>query len=558
MDLRTLVPRTEPDGKRRFYFDCETWLITQEDRCPPIVCMQYAYDDDDPVIIGGTPEGKERITYEFLRALRDPNVELVAHNGFFDLSVLLGLNNYKNGTTPEQDALILEVTNACLAGRIRDTSVMSRLNAIEFDWMEFDRVMYTEPVFSLAYLAKRFTGEEIVGKYGPDVWRLRYRELDGMHPDLWPPAAQDYALMDVVHLRNVFKRLIANKYADEPFQTAVAWALYLMGLWGIHTDPERVQAWVDHVEPKMAAVVADMVPAGLMRYNSPVLNTAAYGEAIAAAARAQGQEPRLTPTGKIASDTKYVKSLGVPMLLDKDKWREPQKPSKVEREIKQRVRSWYEAAGLPVPMTDGTKNEDGSWKTPPDVSLSRDALSGTTDPFLQKLAEIGELETLASTFLPAFKRSRVLHPHWNVLVSTGRVSVSAGKGTDSSGVNLNNIPKLRGVRECFVARPGYVYWDGDYDQAELCALAQLCLDKFGYSNLAKIIKEGLDVHSIFGVELVHLFGKSDLFPPGLSKEQQYAEFKRNGKRGWAYDWRQMAKAFNFGLPGGLGCDTFLE
>ena len=565
MDLRSLArpahataPTTKTTTGRTLYFDCETHLITQEDRIPPLVCLQYAFDDDEPVILGGTHDAIETIRPLFLKWLDDPNIIFVTHGGFFDFSEMLELNDYKNGSTPEQDKLILKVVRAALAGRIRDTTVMAKLNAIEFDWLDFDRKMWTKPEFNLAYLAKRFTGQEVVGKTGPDIWRLRYKELHGLHPDLWPPAATEYALMDVVHLRNTYKQLRKNTYADEAFQTAVAWAMYLMGLWGIHTDPVRVQAWSNHVEPKVAAVVAKLVAMGLMRYNEAKLNTEKYGEAIAAAARAQGKEPKLTPSGKVASDAKYVASLGAPFLLNKAAWKEPQKPSKNESIIRDLVKNWYESRGLYVPMTEGTKNEDGSWKSPPEVSISRDVLEATDHPGLLMLAEIGEYETLISTFLPAFKRSKVLHPFWNVLVATGRVSVSGGKGNDAAGVNLNNIPTLLGFRECFVARPGHVFWDGDYDQAELCSLAQECIDKFGYSNLAEVIRTGKDIHSIFAVELVHLFGESRLFV-GKTREEQYAEVKKAGKKGQKfYKWRQLAKAFDFGLPGGLGEVTFLE
>lgn len=572
MNLRDLVPPSpkvrggfipspiapKADGKRHLYFDCESHLITQEDRIPPLVCLQYAFDDDEPVILGGTHEEIATIRPLFLKWLDDPNIIFVSHGGFFDFSEMLELNNYKNGSTPEQDKLILKVVRAALAGRIRDTVVMAKLNAIEFDWLEFDRKMWTKPEFNLAYLAKRFTGQEVVGKTGPDIWRLRYKELHGLHPDLWPEAAREYALMDVVHLRDTYRQLRKNTYADEAFQTAVAWALYLMGLWGIHTDPVRVAAWSNYVEPKVAAVVKKLVALGLMRYNNPKLNTEKYGEAIAAAARAQGKEPRLTPKGKIAQDAKYVASLGAPFLLNKDTWREPRSPSQNEGVIKARVKKWYEDRGLTVPMTDGTKNEDGSWKSPPEVSIARDALEATDDPGLLMLAEIGEYATLISTFLPAFKRAKVLHPFWNPIVATGRVSVSAGKGTDAAGVNLNNIPTLVGFRECFVARPGYVYWDGDYDQAELCSFAQECIDKFGYSQMGEMIKTKRDLHSVIGVRLVHLFGESHLFSSSDPVEQE-AEFKKGRKRGGKfYTWGQLAKADNFGLLGGLGEATFTE
>lgn len=567
MDLRDFTRKPKPTT-RYLFFDCETHLITQEDRIPPLVCMQYAFDDEDPVILGGTDEEIARIRHLFLSWLNDPNIVLVTHGGFFDYSEMLELNNYKNGSTPYQDELILKVLDAALAGRIRDTVVMGKLNAIEFDWLDFDRQMWTKsPPFTLEYLTRKFTGQDVKGKSGPDVWRLRYKELHGLHPDLWPEAAREYALMDVIHLRNTFRAIGRNTYADEAFQTATAWCLYLMGLWGIHTDPVRVDAWSNYVQPRVARAVDQLVKAGLMRYNAPKLNTESRAQAIESVCRSRGVEPRRTPSGKIASDAKYLASLDAPFLMDRSAWTEPQSPSKNEAVIKARVQAWYTRRGLEVPMTEGTRNEDGTVRSPPEISLSRDVLEATCnenvpeaerDLDLGLLAEIGEFETLMSTFLPAFRRSQCLHPFWNVLVSTGRVSVSAGKGSDAAGVNLNNIPTMRGVRECFVARPGYVFWDGDYEQAELCSLAQVCIDKFGYSKLAEIIRSGRDVHTIFGIELVILFGEERLFESS-DWEGRYREFKRQSKKGGKfYSWRQLAKAFDFGLPGGLGQTTFLE
>lgn len=558
MDLRDLgtVERNQVQQAptRTFFFDCESHLITQEDRIPPLVCMQYAFDDDEPVILGGTEAEIARIRPMFLALLDDPSVMFATHGGFYDICQMLDLNQYKDPEFKAPDELILKVLDACLAGRVRDTTIMAKLNAIEFDWLDFDRKMRDRPKFNLAYLTKRFTGQEVKGKSGPDVWRLRYKELHGLHPDLWPEAAREYALMDVVHLRNTFRELDKNQYPDEAFQTAAGWCLYLMGLWGIHTDPERVEAWSSYVEPKVARVVKVLIEKGLMKPGARSLNTIKRGEAVDEVCKARGEVPKLTATGKIAQDVKYLRSLGVPILLEREPWLEDHPPSKNMSVIQTRVRGWYESRGLVVPMTEGTFNDDGTVKSPPEVSTARDVFEATDDPDLLMLAEIGEFETLISTFLPAFKRSRVLHPMWNPIVATGRVSVSAGP--DEAGVNLNNIPTMQGVRECFVARPGYVYWDGDYDQAELCSLSQECIDKFGYSRMAEVIRSGKDIHSVVGVTLVHEFGQGHLFDPA---EDEYAQFKRQGKKGGKfYQWRQLAKAFNFGLPGGLGKDTFIE
>ena len=55
----------------------------------------------------------------------------------------------------------------------------------------------------------------------------------------------------------------------------------------------------------------------------------------------------------------------------------------------------------------------------------------------------------------------------------------ASQRTSCAKPNLQQLPKSGGVRECFVARPGALLCSVDYNQLELCTLAQVCLEAFG-------------------------------------------------------------------------------
>lgn len=85
----------------------------------------------------------------------------------------------------------------------------------------------------------------------------------------------------------------------------------------------------------------------------------------------------------------------------------------------------------------------------------------------------------------------------------------------------------------------------DYSQAELCSLAQVNIDKFGFSEMARMINEGVDLH-------LHLVQAMKDIP-----YQELLERKKSRDK-QVKDWRQSAKAANFGFPGGLGVDKFIS
>lgn len=535
--------------------------------------MQSAYDDDAPVILGGTERSKSAAKLAFYEAVGNPDVTLVAHNGFYDYSRLIDLDDYWMPGARDKSQSIMQIMAMCLQGRIRDTLVMAKLNAIEFDWMSFDRVMWSKPKFSLAYLAKRFANITMTGKEGDDAWRLNYHKLDGQDPDTWPDAARQYALDDINHLRPVFRALAQNNYADEKFQTAAYWVFRLMELWGLRTSKERVEALKSKVIPYIEKANITLISEGLMRPGTPTRDTEAFEKYVKALCLAQGKDPQLTPTGRIVTSQKYLASFNVPLLLDKSAWQTPAEPVRNMKDIKMRVVNWYTSQGLPVPMVDKKpKDDDYDFFTggPDDdaedievedptegVSTDREALSSTSDPALQLLGEIGKLKTLATTFIPKLEQGydNPIRPAWNGLVVTGRPSCYAGE----YGTNLLNQPReIRkgepGVRECYRAREGYVYIDGDAVQAELCGLAQICVDKFGYSQMGEIIRDGKDIHSWFGAFLC-----DRSYDEVVSGVKAYKAVKGGDPAyKWAADARQMAKPCNFGFPGGLGAKKFVK
>ncbi len=96
------------------------------------------------------------------------------------------------------------------------------------------------------------------------------------------------------------------------------------------------------------------------------------------------------------------------------------------------------------------------------------------------------------------------------------------------------------IRECFTCRPGNAIVGADFPSLELFTLAQTCYTWFGHSALGEMLKAGTDPHTAFASKLV-----------GCSYEEGLV-LKDAEEKGSFYDKRQIAKAFNFGKPGGLG------
>ena len=113
-----------------------------------------------------------------------------------------------------------------------------------------------------------------------------------------------------------------------------------------------------------------------------------------------------------------------------------------------------------------------------------------------------------------------IHSNFTPLVRTGR--------TSSSKPNCQNIPRKEGLREIYVPAEGKVFFADDYNQIELCALAQTCFKRFGYSRMRELINDGEDLHHWFG----QIIKKNDSRPEEEKKKDK--------------EYRQLAKVPNFG------------
>ena len=204
--------------------------------------------------------------------------------------------------------------------------------------------------------------------------------------------------------------------------------------------------------------------------------------------------------------------------------------SKLEKQLTADVAEKRQAlAASGLIRKNGTKDTkairakvEAAYKHPPTTpkgatATDRQTLNESGDPDLAALAELGAVDKLLKTYIPSLKRPTA-HPSYSLMMETGR--------TSSSKPNIQNLPRAGGVRECYVPRAGYLLYSIDYSTLELAALAQVCRDLFGFSEMGDAINAGADLHQ----ELADIAGTS----------------------------RQTAKAANFGFPAGMSAESFAK
>lgn len=200
------------------------------------------------------------------------------------------------------------------------------------------------------------------------------------------------------------------------------------------------------------------------------------------------------------------------------------------KEIYRRVEAGYTAQGMQVPMTSGEK---------PRVSSDYEALVDCKDDGLAILADAAGGAKLLNTYIPMLEGGTVapICARFNALVESNR--------TSCSGPNLQTPPRKGGVRNAFVPRRSFVFCSVDYDTIELRSLAQSCLDLVGVSAMAEALRAGEDLHLNLAADFM-----------GISREEAAQRYKDGDSE--VADQRQMMKPANFGFPGGMASDSFVD
>ena len=401
-------------------WDVETHLIKPGMVTPKFVCMTENDGESSSILVG--ENALERT--KFLISNRD-----TTFHTFFDFGVVAA---EKPETLPEIFRAIDEGRAKCT--RIRDMMIHNATGKLKFIWNEEDekweRVKYR--LQDVVY--RRFGYDVAFKKKGPDVWRLRFNELDGIPLSQWPPGPEEYAIEDAVLTKKAHddqeKDLGGDELPGQIHTMQSAWMLYLMGVRGFRTDIDTVRKYESEMRVEFDKHVAVCQEYGFRRKGSGTLNT---------------------------------------------------------KKVRAAVEKWFREHDITMKMTP-----KGA------ISINREQLNTTDHPGLHAVAKSKYFEKNLTTYIKALYRGAEvpLIPNYNAMLESFRTSCSMGTKIDgvAIGMNVQNLPRAGNIRDCVVPRHGWVFVFCDYDTLEMLTLAQACYTVFGYSALRDAANQGLDFH----------------------------------------------------------------
>lgn len=502
-------------------FDCETFLIQTGRQVPRLVVTGYQDARGEQRIVTGDPSDPENHVREFVAFLRTCQTQktlIINQNIAFDFCVMAeeGARIDRMLGTDWHQTVLREIFLVLDENLVEDTMLRERLldiaeGSLGLDWSDVTpQGNPRKKRYDLKTLANRYLGVDL----DKTSWRTGYAAYLDKPLSEYPQGAVEYITSDVESALHTAarqqERAISQGLApgqripNSSEQSKAAFSFALTSAWGLRTDKQKVESLTDDLDNAARRTLLVLREAGLIRADG-------------------------------TRDTKRTQEM---------------------------VTRYYEDAGLPVPLTESGKNVSTAGSVLEDIALIR--MRGTAEDVLDEKGQLDETELfkeplyaysqyvsiqkLVTTYLPVL-RSGVEHPvnpRYETIVETGRAS--------SFSPNIMNLPRggtktllqrlQARVRECFVPRPGFILCSVDYSVAELCALAQVCIWLVGQSKLAEAINAGIDPHLLMAAEqFLHC---------------SYEEALANKKRKDVSDMRQMAKAVNFGAPGGLGAKTFIE
>lgn len=529
-------------------FDLETYPIDRGQLAPRIVCMSYRVDR------GQTQLCLRAYALMLLRAwLSDPAAVFVGANIAYDFACIAAVSG-------EFRAL---VRDTYAARRVRDVQLNAKL--LDIAAGRYEHAQTVGGGWSLDALARRRGGREL--NKDKHAWRLRFKALDGVPIEHWPPGARDYACDDAAETDDIdVEHLAAGaEWAAAGYpspiaghgEAAAAKAYYLHrgSCWGVLTDPERVANLEARAGAYRAKCARRLQRAGLVREgrDDGKRDTKAAARAMVDRCRRLGREPQRT-----VPDNKGKGGYENALATWHEKWNARATDSKgklrTPRALAQRekkLRTWWH----------GDTFLGG-------VQLDKDQCILSGSHVLELYAEYtgtGTLWSRVENMRNGFELP--LQTRFDPVKETLRTS-STQPGDDSplKGEQMQNFPRASGVtptekraergfidkagvkhepeffvglRECFKPRDGNVFVVADYSMAELHTLAQLCIRLFGYSKLAELLNAKIDVHWYFAAQTLGLT---------IDEVKKLPDAKRH---------RDRAKPLNFGIPGGMGPDRII-
>ncbi len=564
-------------------FDTETWVIRPGLQAPPVVCLSYALITDGVLHHVDVVDRHEAPKY-LRHWLEQPDVLLTGANVAFDFACMA-------------EFLPLELIFEAY-GQNRVTDVLTRQKLLDLAAGKYHGYVGPDGIwipfqYNLQGVAKRHCQIELDKE--EDSPRLHYQKLYDLPISEWGQRDLAYARADAQATGYAYlgqERLPAeaayffpgkNPLLDQFAQARAAWWLKLTSIHGIRTDKDAVLKFGKEVAQEYERVCEELFYDGLMRRTftknqEGVLNyIREKGLLEHFLVRPRNAPPRVTLSAEAyrTSGDELLQWLGKSQELalicrsEKPKngsdhdiqawtqivrrnWAIVQRLSKAglvtvsqsrnTKAAKERMITVCKAQGLQPKVTSKPKAKKGkatstTWQ--PSVSLDAEACRRTHDPLLEQYAEQSSLSKTLSNDIPQLLMAGLqlpVHTRFEELQETGR--------TGSSKPNIQNVRRLKGIRECFVPRPGFVFVDADYGMLELHTLGQVCIWWLGHSSLAQALNAGLDPHVVIGAQMAGIPYDEGMRLKALG-DPKFDQYRSCGKVG------------NFGLAGGSGAETLV-
>jgi hypothetical protein len=479
-------------GRGLLAFDTETEVIVDEVRIPRLALASASAGDGASAVIRPDQVGR------FIRA--HPEADWVFHNAAFDFWVI---DQYLHSAAEVDTRRAW--WDACDQNRMHDTMILDQL-------IELARRDGDPRPRDLAIVGRAYAGLEISKD---DPYRKRYGEIIGRD---WAEVEEGfftYAIKDPIVTLHAYRRMIP-----------IACGL-MGGMRRISPDTRvdmigRFGPLSETVQVKGAIALADLTRRG-MHLDRELVQSTEEGLRRERDRAVDSLRDLCPALFKVKRD-RATGQIG----LQYSKTGAPAKHLKV---LQGQLAAIVDELDVSVPYTKrGLSTSVKVWSEYVDLH-----------PFLGGWIELEELSKLCQFF--DGMREAVVHPRYRPLLRTGR--------TSCSGPNIQQIPRTDRFRHCFVASPGHLLLAIDYSFIELVTLAAVCLQRYGRSALADVIRDGRDPHAhtaamILGVpyeEFLSWKDDEDVVDLNGRAQPRRLHFK---------DARQLAKPVNFGVPGGLG------
>ena len=216
-----------------YAFDVETHPIQPGLPSPPVVCAAVS-------------EGKTTDLVD-LRGARPIIRHILTEHELTNAFTV-----YDLGCMVADDPTLMDLVYRALdQDRIRCILVSETLHDIGRGCAYLDQSTGREfPFYWQGLLEQRYLGvDRTAEKKGPDVWRLRYHELEGTPIDQWPAEAVEYPKADAHNAWLIDAAQAGHENAHcRGDEMRAAWALHRAHQWGLRTDPEKTAALVAEIQ----------------------------------------------------------------------------------------------------------------------------------------------------------------------------------------------------------------------------------------------------------------------------------------------------------------------